>query len=144
MPALSLDHTGWPMATSVTVSMSWPEAMSRMRSWNRSEPLSSTSTAASFAVGAHLERAEAEIILALGLGRLVEQRLVGPAGEFPPVPVAVLRAGLERPPVEPLAVADRDRAFVFLEPALHLLEQRLDSSPCGFIAASKYAFSAFR
>ena len=38
IPALSLVHTGWPMPTSVTVSVSLPVARSRIRSWNRSDP----------------------------------------------------------------------------------------------------------
>ena len=36
--ALSLVHTGWPIPTLVTVSMSLPVARSRIRSSNRSEP----------------------------------------------------------------------------------------------------------
>ena len=42
------------------------------------------------------------------------------------VPGPILRARLERPPVEPVAVADRDRAVVLLDPPLHLLEQLVD------------------
>ena len=97
-----------------------------MRSWKRSDPLSSTSVASSLPVGADLERAEAEILLALGLGRLVEDDLVLAARDRLAVPGAVLRAGRERPPVEIIAVADRDRAVVLLDPPLHLLEQLVD------------------
>jgi hypothetical protein len=46
MPRLSAVQTGWPMPTSVTVSTSRPVAISRMRRLKRSEPSSSTKTAA--------------------------------------------------------------------------------------------------
>ena len=99
---------GSPMPTSVTVSMSSPVARSRIRSLNRSEPSSSTGSRQP-PVGADVERAEAEIVLALGLGRLVEDQLVGAARDRLALPVAILGAVLELPPVEPVAVLLRDR-----------------------------------
>src|SRR4051812_22689765 len=54
------------------------------------------------AVRADVHRAQAEIILPLGLQRLVEDNLVLATGELLAVPGAVLRARLERPPVEPV------------------------------------------
>ena len=58
--------------------------------------------------------------------RLVEDDLVGAAGRRAPIPGPVLSAGPERPPIDPVVVADRDRRFVLLKPALHLLVQGLD------------------
>jgi len=58
-------------------------------------------------------------------GRLVEDQFIAAAGNRLAVPAAVLRAGLERPPVKPVAVLDRNRAVVLLDPPLHLLEQLL-------------------
>jgi hypothetical protein len=40
--------------------------------------------------------------------------------------LAILGAGLERPPVEPVAVLDRNRAVVLLLAALQFLEQGFD------------------
>src|SRR5205085_318301 len=74
-------------------------------------------------VGAELERAQTEIFLALGLGRLVEHDLVRAARDGLAIPRPILSAGRERPPIEELAVADRDRAVVLLDSPLHLLEQ---------------------
>ena len=59
-------------------------------------------------------------------GQGAAQGLVGTAGDRLAVPGAVLSAGLERPPVEVIAVTDRDRGFVFLDAALHLLEQSVE------------------
>jgi hypothetical protein len=42
------------------------------------------------------------------------------------VPGAILRAGLERPPIFVVAVLHRDRGIVLLDAAAHLLEQSLD------------------
>jgi len=50
-------------------------------------------------------------------------------GNSPSPPPAILRARLELPPVEPVAVADRHRRIVFLDPPLHLLEQLVDQRP---------------
>ena len=74
-------------------------------------------------VRAHLHRAEAEIVLTLGLNRLVENHLVITARDWLAVPGPVLRAGRECPPVKEVAVLDRDRAVVLLYAAFHLLEQ---------------------
>src|SRR5512146_2109324 len=63
---------------------------------------------------------------AMSLGRLVEDQLVLAATERPAIPAPVLRARLERPPIEIVAVTDRDRAVVLLDPSLHFLEQLLD------------------
>src|ERR1044072_3678333 len=75
------------------------------------------------AVGADLERAQSEIVLAGGLGGLVEDHLLGDAAgeERPAAPGPVLRARAERPPIEPVADADRDRAVVLRDPAAHRL-----------------------
>src|SRR5207253_6582805 len=77
-------------------------------------------------VRADFQRAEAEVILPVGLGRLVENDLIVPTGNGLPIPGPVLRAGRERPPIEIVAVADRNRAVVFLDPPLHLLEQLVE------------------
>ena len=121
-PLLSLVHTGLPMPTLVTVSRSLPVARSRMTSLNRSDPSSSTRVASSFPSGLPRRRL-ADNIPCLGFGILaVDQRIIAARGRLA-VPVAVLGAGLERPPVEPVAVLDRDRAVVLLDATLHLLEQ---------------------
>ena len=76
MPALSLVHTGWPMPTLVTVSMSLPR---RKVADAQLEPLRAViigERREQLAVGADLERAKPEIFAALGFGRLVEQDLV--------------------------------------------------------------------
>src|SRR3546814_7702987 len=78
------------------------------------------------AVGADLDRAEAEIVLPPGLGRLVEDEPINAAGDALAIPFAILGALLERPPVEPVAVLNRQRAVVLLDAPLHPLEQRLD------------------
>ncbi|PAV70337.1 hypothetical protein WR25_09833 [Diploscapter pachys] len=70
--------------------------------------------------------AEAEIFLALGEGRLVEQQFVRPARDGLAPPFAILAAGLERGPVEPVAILLRDRGFVLLDARLHLFVQRVD------------------
>ena len=75
-PWLSLDQTGWPMPTSVTVSMSLPVARSRILQLEPLRPVIVDQSRGEAAVGADLERAQAEIFLALGLGRLVEDQLV--------------------------------------------------------------------
>src|SRR6185369_3220210 len=77
-------------------------------------------------VRARLQRSKAEIMIARRLGRLVEDQLVRAAAYRLVVPALILRSGLESPPVEPVAVADRDRAVVLLDSPLHLLEQPFD------------------
>src|SRR5205085_819457 len=78
-------------------------------------------------VGTDFERAEAEIILARRLNRLIEDDLVIAAADRLAIPRPVLRAArLESPPIEEIAVTDRDRAVVFLDPAFHLFEQLVD------------------
>src|SRR3546814_944460 len=57
----------------------------------------------------------AEIFLALGFDRLVVENLVVAPADRLSVPGPVLRSGLERPPIEEVAVADRDRGFVLLD-----------------------------
>ena len=77
-------------------------------------------------VSADLERAEPEIMIAVRLRRLVEDRLIVTTADGLAIPAPVLRPRLERPPVEEIAVSDRDRAFVLLDPSLHLPEQLLE------------------
>ena len=82
-------------------------------------------------VGAGLDRAEPEIFMPLGRGRLVEDELVRAARFGPAIPFAILGAGLERPPIEIVAVLDRHRPVVFLDPAFHLLDQFVDEPLVG-------------
>src|SRR3954454_19980181 len=67
-------------------------------------------------VGARLDRAQAEILLALGLDRLVEDDLILAAGDSLAVPRAILRPRPESPPVEIIAITDRDGRIVLLDP----------------------------
>ena len=78
------------------------------------------------AVGADRERTGAEIIVPRGLRRLVQHQLVGPARHRTAIPQPILAAGLERPPIGMVAVDLRHRGVVLLQPALHLVEQRVD------------------
>ncbi len=76
MPALSLVHTGWPMPT---VGDGLDVLAGRKVADAQLEPLRPVvvdQRREQLAVGADLERAEPEIFLALGLGRLVEDDLV--------------------------------------------------------------------
>jgi hypothetical protein len=68
----------------------------------------------------HRQRAEPEIFLALGESGFVEDQLIGSARNRLAPPFAILSAGLERGPVEPVAILLRNRGIVFLDAPLHL------------------------
>src|SRR3954464_1832586 len=61
-------------------------------------------------VRADLHRTEPEILLARRFGTFIENGLRFAARGRPPIPCPILRARAERPPIEEVAVADRDRA----------------------------------
>ena len=78
-----------------------------------------------FAIRADLRRAKAEIFLALRKLILVEDQLVRAALHWLAVMLAILRALVKFRPIDPVAILLRDRRIIFLDPALHLLENRL-------------------
>ena len=114
------------MPTSVTVSMSLPVARSRTTSLNRSDPSSSTRVASRLPSGLTAKAPSRKYSLPSASAFSLKISVVCAASRRLAVPVAILRALLERRPVKPVAVLQRDRAVVFLDAALHLLEQRFD------------------
>ncbi len=82
------------------------------------------------AAGGNRHRAETEIFMPLGQRGLIEDQLVLniaiPARDRLAIPFAILRADLERAPIDIVAILLRDGLVILLDAALHLLEQRVD------------------
>ena len=85
------------------------------------------------AVAVELARLGAHCVLtARSQGGLEEtDDAIRAAGDRATIPEPVLAAGLERPPIAVTAIDLRDRAFILLQPALHLFEQRFDQPGAG-------------
>ncbi len=126
MPRLSLAQIGWPMATSVTVSRSSPVARSRMRRSNRSDPLSSTSVAASRPSGLTASAPRRKYSFPSASTGSSKTICSEPPAAGRRYQVRYCAPGLNAHQYTQSPSRTRDRRFVLLDAALHLLEQGLD------------------